>query len=1029
MAQNLGLNRATSSSEGPSDRTFWVLYHMEKTSCFLTGRVPILQDAYISCPLPDTSAWAFSDYDWFFSFVRYARLVSRIQSQLLSITSVTHPEATCYSTVKSLHAELGNWRSSIPVRFRPGEPIRPRQLPEPRAIAIALRTHYYYHYASLTLTWSLVHSGNNGLDTNEQLEVKTELMQTARSVLELTSFIEISPSTPVWIVALAPISALMILFDLVIHNPNHPETTLNLALLDIASGHFSRIEYSSNGTLPGRLISEFAHLARQYISDMRHVAGRQHGQAGAGNVTSSFPQSSAPRISISQPAGDALATTARSEVELPSNTPLPQGASVLSSCEEQGVSAAELANAYADMASFSAAPDPIFFPQMDDILALIEVLSDPANRAPLEAERALAEIWYSRSQGDNEADMNHRPSVPDAPQPPFIVPGGKHWWQWEEQVQAAQLRPELPWHYDALSKFPFITTCLLLGLLRNDYDGDANITNQNSVRPGDVQLQPLSTIFRADCTEYGLVVLDISDLNSGVKYGILAFPVCYMADVWCHNPYDWDPIEDRPPDKEPDTILASPRHRVPLSIVQWLRKNFEFDFYRENDPNVLRLEEKPLVDHRALNYFWPPKPGTRAKSAFPPGPGWTISDEPPGKEHRDLDEYVSYAFPPGPGWTIADGPPGKEHSDRAIDNLLILTQDPANLHLDQNTILNFQKLAEFRDHVRRRIEEVPDNLGPSEVSGHILRVAYAGHMHLNWVAFRNLSPSVIAAAIESDELRSASALSLCIDNFKLEGNEGGFDDLAATLSQSTGLKQLCFLQRPDRDSDNASARFWRELQQRWRSSGDFGWLRDKTIYLTCAFSASLCSSKLSSPLTTDVRLTSPVVQVFPVVHIFTFVDNADYCFQKHLNSSNLSYYEDMSNTLLTAERFTIRFLLYLLSLGLGSDKAIFRFAYEGAFSPPTTTTITTDDDDNSLPQSSLSGRFAVSPIPAGHFAPPPEVNYRSRIRVRDIQPGSWVVLVDQPSHNLIDDDDDALIRYAFVRIGQTSTEIVPEQQQ
>ncbi|KAI9035018.1 uncharacterized protein KD926_004822 [Aspergillus affinis] len=667
-----------------------------------------------------------------------------------------------------------------------------------------------------------------------------------------------------------------------------------------------------------------------------------------------------------------------------------------------------------------------------DILALIEVLSDPANRAPLEAESALAKIWYSQSQGDNEADMNHRPSVPDAPQPPFIVPDGKHWWQWEEQVQAAQLRPELPWNYDALSKFPFTTTCLLLGLLRNDCDGDTNTTNQNSVRSGDVQLQPLSTIFRADCTEYGLVVLDISDLNSGVKYGILAFPVCYMADVWCHNPYDWDPIEDRPPDKEPDTILASPRHRVPLSI------------------------EKPLVDHRALNYiwpreleikpkpreavpeglissisnyFWPPKPGTRAKSAFPPGPGWTISDDPPGKEHRDLDEYVSYAFLPGPGWTIADGPPGKEHSDRATDNLLILTQDLADLHLDQNKILNFQKLAEFRDHVQRRIEEVPDSLGPSEVSGHILRVAYAGHMHLNWVAFRNLSPSVIAAAIESDELRSASALSLCIDNFKLEGNKGELDDLAAALSQSTGLKQLCFLQRPDRDSDNSSARFWTELQQRWRSSGDFGWLRDKTIYLTCAFSASLCSSKLSSPLTTDVRLTSSVVQAFPVMHMFTFVDDADHRFQKHLNSSNPSYYEDMSNTLLTAERFAVRFLLYLLSLGLGSDKAIFRFANEGASSSPTTTTITTDndDDDNSPSQSPSSGRFAVSPIPAGHFAPPPKVNVQSRIRVRDIHPGSWVVLVDQPGRSLI--DDDALIRYAFVRTGQTSAEIVLEQQQ
>jgi hypothetical protein len=59
-----------------------------------------------------------------------------------------------------------------------------------------------------------------------------------------------------------------------------------------------------------------------------------------------------------------------------------------------------------------------------DTLALIEILSDPANRAPLKAERALAEGWYRRSHGGNEAESSERPSIPDTPQPPFVVPDG-----------------------------------------------------------------------------------------------------------------------------------------------------------------------------------------------------------------------------------------------------------------------------------------------------------------------------------------------------------------------------------------------------------------------------------------------------------------------------------------------------------------------------------------------------------------------------------------------------------------------------
>lgn len=49
-----------------------------------------------------------------------------------------------------------------------------------------------------------------------------------------------------------------------------------------------------------------------------------------------------------------------------------------------------------------------------------------------------------------------------------------------------------------------------------------------------------------------------------------------MAEVDYYG-YDWDPVEDPPPEKEPDVVLVSPRPRVPLSIHQWLRKYFDYD--------------------------------------------------------------------------------------------------------------------------------------------------------------------------------------------------------------------------------------------------------------------------------------------------------------------------------------------------------------------------------------------------------------------------------------------------------------------
>lgn len=376
--------------------------------------------------------------------------------------------------------------------------------------------------------------------------------------------------------------------------------------------------------------------------------------------------------------------------------------------------------------------------------------------------------------------------------------------------------------------------------------------------------------------------------------------------------------------------------------------------------------------------------------------------------------------------TKSNEPPRNVHMDHAIDNLLILTQDPADLPLDEETIAKFQNLAEFREQLRRRLEEVPHSLGPSsEASAHILRVAYAGQTHLNWVAFRNLAPAVIAAAIASDELRGASALSLCVDDSRVEGDEGDLSGLVAALAQSKTLKQLCFVQGPDRHSDDASARFLTQLPLWGTSSGassaDLAWLRDRTIYPTCAFSTSLRSRKFTSPSTTIFTNPSPVAQIFPVMHMLTFVGDQgeDATDAEHQSS----HYYDMGNTLLDPERFAVRFLSYLRSVNLDSDKAILRFACGEASS-----SLTTTNDDKSSPPSVSPGRFAVSPIPTGFFGSYLAASDESRARARDIHPGSWFLLLNQQG-SISSDDDDILLQYSFVRTRPTSAEIAHEQQQ
>ena len=58
-------------------------------------------------------------------------------------------------------------------------------------------------------------------------------------------------------------------------NPLHESNKANMTLLDVASGHFSHIEYRSNGSFPSTVLSEFSHIAREYHAKIQASQGQQ----------------------------------------------------------------------------------------------------------------------------------------------------------------------------------------------------------------------------------------------------------------------------------------------------------------------------------------------------------------------------------------------------------------------------------------------------------------------------------------------------------------------------------------------------------------------------------------------------------------------------------------------------------------------------------------------------------------------------------------------------------------------------------
>ncbi|PYH69236.1 Zn(II)2Cys6 transcription factor [Aspergillus vadensis CBS 113365] len=280
MAQSLGYHRALSNGDqrykDTCHRTFWVIYYMEKGMCFQNHKGSMIPDHDIGCPVPDVPESVFEGHNWFLSAISFGRILSLAYTSLFSVSAAIQPPESYYAAIQNIEARLERWRSALPEHYRPGrlsQSHKPHVAPcssssfiQPSFKTVVLQTKFSYYGLIIALARLKVYIGRQDQSPSQEKNRRL-LMDTARAVVEESKNIDIAAYTPLFILATLPLGALFILFDFVIHNPMHPETPNNLSLLDVAAGHFSLLEYKSGGFVPASLLTEFAHIARQYIRD------------------------------------------------------------------------------------------------------------------------------------------------------------------------------------------------------------------------------------------------------------------------------------------------------------------------------------------------------------------------------------------------------------------------------------------------------------------------------------------------------------------------------------------------------------------------------------------------------------------------------------------------------------------------------------------------------------------------------------------------------------------------------------------
>lgn len=154
----------------------------------------LIDDANISCPLPELP----SEPPYLANLnllTAFCQIQSRAYSRLFAVTAHKNPQEQIYTEIDSLHNDLEAWRQSVPEEYRPGLPLRMRQLPKSSFILMALQHHLSYYLLLVAIARLDIYL-SCGSGSVRSTKSKKVLMEAARSIVEVVQLAPLEPSTP-----------------------------------------------------------------------------------------------------------------------------------------------------------------------------------------------------------------------------------------------------------------------------------------------------------------------------------------------------------------------------------------------------------------------------------------------------------------------------------------------------------------------------------------------------------------------------------------------------------------------------------------------------------------------------------------------------------------------------------------------------------------------------------------------------------------------------------------------------------------
>jgi Fungal specific transcription factor domain len=268
------------------ERLFWIVYFFDKMNSLSTGLPSHIDDGDISCSFPELNEIDSEDFsagsgELLLNLVRFTHICSKIKTRLYSATALNKDVKQLLHVRDALCQDLSNWRDQIPaIYLAKSTPFRISSLPPHTkpVRAVLLRIAYQYalctihrRFFSLFAKCARTETGSLGYHQSD-----SEFLKAARELILLLDQVEMDVDAPNWFFAYQLLTAVVPLFIYVVANPLDPSAKDDIALMNVATGVFGRLEFITSGDFAFEGGTEFAPLATGIVEKAQQHLGIGH---------------------------------------------------------------------------------------------------------------------------------------------------------------------------------------------------------------------------------------------------------------------------------------------------------------------------------------------------------------------------------------------------------------------------------------------------------------------------------------------------------------------------------------------------------------------------------------------------------------------------------------------------------------------------------------------------------------------------------------------------------------------------------